>query len=233
MHYLYLLINLFSLLPTLLFSFHSKLKFYKWWRQVILSITLVAAVFIAWDSYYTYIGVWGFNPNYVTGFYIGNLPVEEILFFFCIPYSCLFTYYCFSLLVKKDYLKKFEKKITLILIVGLILSALFYYPAKYTSVTFFLLTVMLLLLQFVYRVSWLGRFYFAYLFLMIPFLLVNGLLTGTGIEHPVVWYKPNEMIGVRLLSIPVEDVFYGLLMLLGSVALFEYVKGKKVMNKPI
>jgi lycopene cyclase domain-containing protein len=110
-------------------------------------------------------------------------------------------------MVKQDYLKKSEKAITLLLITGLMLTGIFFYPNLYTSVTFFLLSLMLFVLQFVYRVSWLSRFYFAYLFLMIPFLIVNGILTGTGLEQPVVWYNPNEMIGLRLLSIPVEDVF--------------------------
>jgi lycopene cyclase domain-containing protein len=230
MHYLYLLINLFSLLPTLLFSFHPKIKFYQRWPQLLPSILTVAVVFIVWDFYYTSLGVWGFNPSYLTGFYIGNLPIEEILFFLCIPYACLFTYFCFSIMVKQDYLKKSEKAITLLLITGLMLTGIFFYPNLYTSVTFFLLSLMLFVLQFVYRVSWLSRFYFAYLFLMIPFLIVNGILTGTGLEQPVVWYNPNEMIGLRLLSIPVEDVFYGLLMLIGSVTLFESRIKRSVHN---
>jgi lycopene cyclase domain-containing protein len=133
-------------------------------------------------------------------------------------------------MVKQDYLKKSEKAITLLLITGLMLTGIFFYPNLYTSVTFFLLSLMLFVLQFVYRVSWLSRFYFAYLFLMIPFLIVNGILTGTGLEQPVVWYNPNEMIGLRLLSIPVEDVFYGLLMLIGSVTLFESRIKRSVHN---
>jgi lycopene cyclase domain-containing protein len=133
-------------------------------------------------------------------------------------------------MVKQDYLKKSEKAITLLLITGLMLTGIFFYPNLYTSVTFFLLSLMLFVLQFVYRVSWLSRFYFAYLFLMIPFLIVNGILTGTGLEQPVVWYNPNEMIGLRLLSIPVEDVFYGLLRLIGSVTLFESRIKRSVHN---
>jgi lycopene cyclase domain-containing protein len=68
---------------------------------------------------------------------------------------------------------------------------------------------------------------------MIPFLIVNGILTGTGLEKPVVRYNPNEMIGLRLLSIPVEDVFYGLLMLIGSVLLFESRIKRSVHNKQL
>ena len=55
-------------------------------------------------------------------------------------------------------------------------------------------------------------------------MIINGILTGTGIEHPVVWYNPEEIIGLRILSIPVEDVFYGMLMLICSVSIFEFLQ---------
>ena len=44
--------------------------------------------------------------------------------------------------------------------------------------------------------------------------MVNGLLTGSLIENQVVWYNNNENLSLRLGTIPVEDVFYALLMLL-------------------
>ena len=34
--------------------------------------------FIIWDSYFTKIGVWGFTPEYLTGFGLFGLPIEEI-----------------------------------------------------------------------------------------------------------------------------------------------------------
>ena len=53
-----------------------------------------------------------------------------------------------------------------------------------------------------------------FLILQIPFYMVNGLLTGSLIENQVVWYNNNENLSLRLGTIPVEDVFYALLMLL-------------------
>ncbi len=57
------------------------------------------------------------------------------------------------------------------------------------------------------------RFLAAYAICLIPFLLVNGLLTAL----PVVLYNDSENIGLRIYTIPAEDVFYGMLLVLGNV----------------
>ena len=53
-----------------------------------------------------------------------------------------------------------------------------------------------------------------YFIIFIPFFLVNGILTGSGIEDQVVWYNDAENMGIRLLTIPIEDTIYNLGMLL-------------------
>jgi lycopene cyclase domain-containing protein len=63
--------------------------------------------------------------------------------------------------------------------------------------------------------------------LQIPFLIVNGILTGTGLDNPVVWYNPNHIIGLRIHTIPFEDTFYGMSMLLLSLALYEFFLSRK------
>jgi lycopene cyclase domain-containing protein len=53
---------------------------------------------------------------------------------------------------------------------------------------------------------------------------VNGVLTGTGIEEPVVWYNNAENLGIRLLTIPIEDIGYAFTMIYGNVFLIEKFK---------
>jgi lycopene cyclase domain-containing protein len=72
---------------------------------------------------------------------------------------------------------------------------------------------------------------FAYLFILIPFLIVNGILTGSGIEEPVVWYNDNENLGVRVATIPVEDAFYGILLLVMNVSIFEWLQRKRLIKQ--
>ena len=59
---------------------------------------------------------------------------------------------------------------------------------------------------------------------MIPFLIVNGLLTGTYLDQPVVWYNNMENSSYRLLTIPYEDIFYGFDLLLINTIIYEHFK---------
>jgi len=61
--------------------------------------------------------------------------------------------------------------------------------------------------------------------------VVNGLLTGTGLDKPVVWYNEAEIIGWRIGSIPFEDVFYGMLLILCNVLVYEWLKQKMFFGK--
>lgn len=221
-NYTYLLINLGSLIVPLIFSFHPKLLFYKKWAAFGLANSIVCVLFITWDMYYTKLGVWGFNPTYLMEIYVGNLPLEELLFFICIPFSSVYTYHCLKLFFPNIGEKIPHNVISLLLVVALVSIGTFYITHLYTSVTFLLLAITLLVLTLIVNAKWLPDFYFSYLLILLPFLIVNGILTGTGLDEPVVWYDDTENLGIRLGTIPVEDVFYGMLLLVLNTVLFEY-----------
>lgn len=220
MKYTYLLIDLGSVLFPFLFSFHPRLRFDKTWSAFFPAVLLTGAIFIFWDMYFTHLKVWGFNPAYVTGVNIGNLPIEEILFFVCIPYACVFTYHCFDPGIRQIISKKAGHRLTVGLILASILVAVIFYNRSYTGFTFIFLAVILLVAELIVKAAWMPRFYLTYLVLLIPFILVNGLLTGTALSAPVVWYNPMQIIGVRLLTIPIEDVFYGMSLLLMNIMIY-------------
>ena len=64
MNYLYLLLDLGSISIPFLFSFHPRLKFYKYWKAFSLSMVLTMLIFIPWDVIFTQNGIWGFNDTY-------------------------------------------------------------------------------------------------------------------------------------------------------------------------
>ncbi len=226
MKYTYLLINFFSLLVPFILSFESRIAYYKKWKYLFPAITATAIFFIVWDVIFTANGVWGFNPKFVTGISIINLPLEEILFFFCIPYSSIFAYEALGL--NEKFKMQNVKLITGLLLFTCIASAVLFHDKAYTFYTCLFLGIFLALQLILIKGNYLGRFYFAYMIILIPFTIVNGLLTGTWIGEPVVWYNNDENLAVRFLTIPVEDVFYGMLMLLMSISIYEALKQKAI-----
>ena len=65
------------------------------------------------------------------------------------------------------------------------------------------------------------------MYILIPFLIVNGILTGSFIKDEVVWYDDLENLGLRIFTIPIEDAFYGMLLLILSISIYEYLRKKK------
>lgn len=226
MRFLYFLVDFFTILVPFLFSFHPKIKFYKTWKQFFIACGIVAVIFIIWDAVFTYLGVWHFNPRYVSGIYFLNLPVEEVLFFICIPFSCVFTFFCLDKFFNLKWNDKAEKLFVVIMFILLSGTALLFGSRLYTSITFISTAFLLVFLKFIFRVSWLGSAISVYAILLVPFLIVNGILTGSGLSEPVVIYNKTEIMNFRLFTIPFEDVFYGLELYLLNLALYKYLLKK-------
>lgn len=230
--YLYLILNLGSLSIPLLYSvFEKKLHFIQYFKQAVLSILLVALFFLIWDSWFTQIGVWGFNPDYHLSLKLLHMPIEEWMFFFCIPYACLFTHEALKFLFPKF---KMSKSMTVIisflLIVLVSLLLIFNFGKWYTTVNF-ILFLLLLGYALKYHLNTLQEYYPSFLVILVPFLIVNGILTGSFIEEPVVWYNNSENLGFRIFTIPFEDIFYAFTMLFSVQLIFNSLKRKKLERK--
>jgi len=228
---LYFILNIASFIIPFAYSFEKKMHFIRLWKSVFLSIFIVGLFFIVWDIIFTKQGVWGFNPAYHIGLNLAGLPIEEVLFFICIPYASIFTHYAFLYFFENTKLSnKLTKNISIGLMVIAILVLLYAFPKKYTTVTF---SIFILLMAFSLwkNTVVLSQFYITFLIILIPFFLVNGILTGSFIENEVVWYNNDENLNIRLFTIPVEDVVYAFNMLYPSLLLIEFFK-KKFRKKP-
>ena len=65
-------------------------------------------------------------------------------------------------------------------------------------------------------------FLISYAIVLIPFLIVNGFLTAI----PVVLYNDAENLGIRIYTIPFEDAFYGMLLVMMNISIFEKLRSK-------
>ncbi|CAM1346086.1 lycopene cyclase domain-containing protein [Tenacibaculum crassostreae] len=225
--YLYLILNLGSLSIPLLYSvFEKKFHFIQYFKIAFISIVSVAIPFLIWDAIYTAKGVWGFNPDYYLGLKIFKMPIEEWLFFFCIPYACLFTHEVLKYLFPKFKLSKSATVIVSFLVMLLITVLLIFNFGKWYTTVNFIVFLLLLAYAVKYHLNTLQEYYPSFLVILIPFLIVNGILTGSLIENPVVWYNNAENLGFRIFTIPFEDIFYAFTMLFSVQLIFNYLKQK-------
>lgn len=220
LQYTYLLINFFTVIICFVFSFHPKIKFNRHFGAFLLAAFLVGTVFITWDALFTKMGVWWFNEKYTLGLKLLGLPLEEMMFFICIPFSCLFTYYCLDKFFRLDW-KPIPEKIFVVVSIVMAFSIATYHNERiYTCITFFTTALSMFVLYFMLNVRWIGKASFIYLILMPGFIAVNGILTGTGLESPIVNYNPNDFMGIRFLTIPIEDTMYGYELILWNLYFF-------------
>ena len=183
---------------------------------------LPAFFYVVWDIIFTQRGIWSFNNLYITEIRYFNLPIEEMLFFFVVPYCCLFIYACV-----KSYFPKLQSNNT----TGIIFKSLagvffvvacFNLKRDYTFYTFIFCSIFMLF-TLIQRFNQ-AAFLVSYLIILIPFLMVNGFLTSI----PVVIYNDVENLGIRISTIPFEDVFYGMLLVMMNCLGYEHlIKNQK------
>lgn len=218
---LYLLLDGATVLFPLLLSFDKKVAYVKQWKAVLLAGLIVAVPFLIWDILFTANGFWGFNPDYLTGLYIYNLPIEEVLFFLFVPFSCMFIYAC-----TKAYFQQMNLYWTNAVVYFLLLCYIAFitvynsggaYPRSVIASS--LLTLVALILSNKHT-----RFLpLAFVISLLPFLLVNGILTGGFTDEPVVWYNDCERVPFRIFTIPAEDILYSFTLIGMNAVIYERI----------
>ncbi len=205
----YMIINILIFIFPFTLSFDSRVSFYSHWPAAGIAVIVVGGVFILWDAVFTARGSWSFNHKYIGKTRLGNLPLEEVLFFVTVPYACLFI-----LQVLRSYLSDTLLPLPLWLFGAAAAVALagvpVYRKRLYTSVVLAVTALFLILALLLTPQLLLSRNFWVYMALTyIPFLIFNGMLTSA----PVVEYSSRAIWGVRVFSIPLEDFFYSFAML--------------------
>lgn len=223
--YTYLLVNFLTIIICFIFSFHPKIRFDRYFGSFIKAAVVTAIPFLVWDTWFTFSGVWWFNDEYLLGVRLLRMPIEEWLFFLCIPFSCVFTYYCLRKFFNMEWAEKYNRVLAILIIAIGVATMFFFYDRIYTTVTVIAMLLTVIYLHFKVRSASFGKSSLVYIVLMLGFIPVNGVLTGTGLESAIVNYNPQEIIGFRVLTIPIEDFFYGYALILLNIYLFEVFGG--------
>ena len=186
---------------------------------MLIAVVIPAIPFLLWDALVT--GAhWHFNPEYVSGIKIINLPIEEILFFITVPFACLFTW---EMIIRRAKEKQINMQwLRLLLYLALPAGIYFFSIGKqYTGLTLSFLFIANLVDQFLKTNLLFDRRFYYYLLLIVIFTLIfNGYLTW----RPVVTYGVDYQLDFRIITIPVEDFFYGISLLWMNTSLYKYLR---------
>jgi lycopene cyclase domain-containing protein len=227
--YLYLGVLAFALSYPLAQSFEHRIRYATSWKYLFPALLVTAAFFIVWDVWFTQMGVWEFNHRYVLGLFFFDLPLEEWLFFFIVPFASMFIYEVLNYFFPKDYFLPAAKPVVWVMIPLLLVLSVLHLDKWYTSVNFLVGALTLLTHYLIFKDKYLGRFIFAYLVHLIPLMICNGVLTGGLTEEPVVIYNNSENLGIRIWTVAIEDLIYSMTLLLMNLSIFEYLRSKKTI----
>ena len=201
-------------------SFDKRIQLMNDWKSLFLALIISSIPYIIWDIYFTEEEYWGFNPEYLSGIYFFNLPIEEFLFFICIPFACIFTHISILKIKPFKLKKKTSKIISITILVITTLLVIFNIEQAYTTwVMLFVFVIHGVAMLFFKEL--LSHYLITFLFMLIPFIIVNGVLTGFGIPNEVVWYNDTQNFGLRFVTIPLEDFFYAYSMILLNLIVFK------------
>jgi len=210
----YLLFNLAIIFFPILGNLFYKKTIFPQITPFILSVSTVALIFIIWD-----IKVaekwWFFNDRYILGIKIFKLPIEEILFFFTVPYSCLVIFLNLNYFITSKINFNFYY---LLMIIFLLFS--FYFLKKKKAYPFFVFLLLSINIFFDYflKVYLLNQinFYIYLIFTTFLTFIFNYYLTS----KKIITYNNNNKTNFLITTIPFEDFIYGINLLYANLILY-------------
>lgn len=175
-------------------------------RALLITILLITSLFTTLD--YFMIGrAWNFNSIYISGIFILNIPIEEILFFAFIPPV---VYFMSTYMPNSKYLRYLNT----LLVITFLSIILIYGKGIYSTLMLVLGIIMLLIYA---NTEGIDRGITLGFILFIPYNLYLTYL-------PVVVYYPNSVSGIRFLSIPIEDFVFNFVMLSIFAIIYNHLK---------
>lgn len=213
----YLYLNLAIVGLPLALSFDRRLRFYSKAKPLLITMLLVGFLFVGWDVFATYRGHWSFNPSYVNETRLLGLPLEEMLFFVTVPYSCLLVFESIKHFLGDARL--FPPRKSPFAVAGVVVAALSFgfLDKEYTFLAILSVGLTLLVVSIAHIEIFSSRAYWTYIAAtLVLFFIFNFILTSI----PVVEYSSSAICNVRVTTIPLEDFLFNFSMLTGYLTVY-------------
>lgn len=220
MNFTYLLLALRIILVPILILCVKKTNFSHTIKFAIPAVLITAAIFSIPTTLLVLSGAWSFNEEYITGIYLWKMPIEEIIFYIAILLAGIGIYAALNESFPNNALDKFSLSVSNV-ILGVCVAMLFFtYTKWYSATTFGILFVLLIFIEYIGKIRFMYRFYRAFLVFLVLFYICQLMVA----QLPIITY--SDTFNLKIGNIPFESQFYFMGMLLMSIYLFEWFKGK-------
>lgn len=197
--------NLGVAAAAIVLGFEPQIGFNQHWISAVAALLSSGVLFLTWKILAVRHGDWSYNPAYNGRLRVFGLPWSEIFFLTGVPYAALFLFELVGKFFVQDQLAEVSR---LFLVSG---SAAFIAAAYIFRRHNFTLLVCLSLSAFLATLA-VGRSYLLgnagvliwYGFSLALVLPIRFLATAL----PVLRYNTQALLGVRVLTLPVEELFY-------------------------
>lgn len=220
----YLLFNVMIFVSAAVMLYHPEMKGSIKVRPLLWAYMLVSVPYIWWDMWAVSAGHWDFNPVFILGTYLGNLAVEEVLFFFTVPLVGLLMFKAISTKTKKK-TKGYLPLYTVAAIGALgAFSAILWWDNGYTRTVSLALVLTTSLLVHEKKLMFKQSFWIFQGVLLLTFFAANTYLTAL----PIITYGSDAIIGTRIVTIPLEDFAYNFSLINLFLLCYVYFDKKKI-----
>jgi len=223
--FIYIGILLVTFIIPVLLELRKSTGFFYNLKYLVPAIVFSGAIYIIWDLRFEEKSIWVFNNEFLTGISILNLPLEEWIYFFVLPFLGVFIYEFVKHRFNNFEYPKFFLAFSLVLLVLFGIIAYLSRQKLFPFFLFFLLTIYLGYTVFRNRFKkHYSKFYLAFFILIIPFTIINGVITTL----PVIEYNPDHILGIHVYAIPVENFASLFLLFIMNITIYEYLKERRI-----
>lgn len=224
----YVIITLAVVAGPFALSFDRRVAFHTHWRELFKAVLPVSGIYLIWDVIVTSRGDWAFSPQYSGKITILSLPMGEWLFFLVVPYACIFIYevvraYFPAKQISLRHMRRVRSAAFTLGGLFLLLAGIFS-SQEYTLLAMLSVSIWIVLTA-LWKPHLLMEIHTLWFFLLstAAFLVINGLLTGL----PIVTYNPQAIWGLRIITIPLEDLFYNISLLGLYLTFYTHFKNRR------
>jgi lycopene cyclase domain-containing protein len=220
----YLLLQLAFLVIPVILSTHKKIRFAFQLRYLLPAIVFSGAIFVMWNMRFNELLIWTYNPKYITGILLAQVPLEEWISFLIIPLSSVYIHEYLKIRLEKLDTQNIFVALSLLLFIGTGILAYVFRRNIFSFFTFFLTAIYLGYTVFRNRFKkYYTAFYGSFVVTLLPFFVVSVI----ALHLPVISYNTDHIMGIELLSVPIERFFYVFLMLLINTTIYEYLSERR------